>query len=83
MGRLLRTASGDLVDHVLNRANARRTLFEGENDYAAFERVLAQACVRVSIRLVAYCVTSNHWHLVLWPRHDSDLSRFMNWLTHS
>ena len=49
MGRLLRTASGDLVYHVLNRANARRTLFEDGGDYAAFERVLAQACVRVSI----------------------------------
>ena len=78
MGRLLRTASGDLVYHALNRANARRTLFEDGGDYAAFERVLAQACVRVSIRLVAYCVTPNYWHLVLWPRHDNDLSRFMN-----
>ena len=78
MGRLLRTASGDLVYHVLNRANARRTLFEDEGDYAAFERVLAQACVRVSIRLVAYCVTSNHWHPVLWPRHEGTPPRFIN-----
>ena len=23
----------------------------------------------------------NHWHLVLWPRQDRDLSRFMGWLT--
>ena len=78
MGRLLRTASGDLVYHALNRANARRTLFEDGGDYAAFERVLAQACVRVSIRLVAYCVTSNHWHPVLWPRHEGTPPRFIN-----
>jgi putative transposase len=33
------------------------------------------------MRLLAYCVMSNHWHLVVWPRQDGDLSRFMNWLT--
>ena len=81
MGRALRAASGDIVYHVHNRANARVTLFEDEGDYAAFERVVAQACSRVSMRLLAYCVMPNHWHLVVWPRHDGDLSRFMNWLT--
>jgi len=81
MGRPLRTASGNLVYHVLNRANARMTLFEDEGDYRAFEHVLAQACKRVSMRLLAYCVMPNHWHLDGWPRQDGDLSRFMNWLT--
>lgn len=33
------------------------------------------------MRLPAYCMMSNHRHLVLWPRHDGDLSRFMGWLT--
>jgi putative transposase len=57
------------------------TLFEDDGDYIAFERVLAQACHRVAMRLLAYCVMPNHWHLVVWPRADGDLSRFMNWLT--
>ena len=81
MGRPLRAASGDIVYHVLNRANARRTLFDDDGDFAAFERVLTQACERVSMRLLAYCVMPNHWHLVVWPRQDGDLSCFMNWLT--
>lgn len=81
MGRPLRPTSADVVYHVLNRANARRTLFEDDGDYVAFERVLAQACERVAMRLLAYCVMPNHWHLVIWPRHDRDLTRFMNWLT--
>ena len=81
MGRPLRAAPGDTVYHVLNRANARMTLFEDDGDYLAFQRVLAQACDRVGMRLLAYCVMPNHWHLVVWPRRDGDLSRFMNWLT--
>jgi putative transposase len=81
MGRPLRATSADVVYHVLNRANARMTLFDDEGDYAAFERVLGQACERGHMRLLAYCVMPNHWHLVVWPRRDGDLSRFMNWLT--
>ena len=81
MGRPLRVAPGDAVYHVLNRANARMTLFEDDGDYLAFQRVLAKACDRVGMRLLAYCVMPNHWHLVVWPRGDGDLSRFMNWLT--
>ena len=81
MGRPLRPTSADVVYHVLNRANARMTLFDDEGDYTAFERVLTQACERGHMRLLAYCVMPNHWHFVVWPRHDGDLSRFMNWLT--
>ena len=33
------------------------------------------------MRLLAYCVMPNHWHLVVWPHQDGALSRFMNWLT--
>lgn len=44
MGRPLCTGSAAIVYHVLNRANARMTLFAADGDYAAFERVLTQAC---------------------------------------
>ena len=81
MGRPLRTTRGGLAYHVLNRANARMRLFEDDGDYAAFERVIAQACQRVPMRILAYCLMPNHWHLLLWPRHDGDLSQFVRWLT--
>ena len=25
----------------------------------------------------------NHWHFVLWPEEDGELTRFMRWLTHT
>jgi len=46
-------------------------------DYAAFERVLKQADAFVPMRLLAYCILSNHWHLVLWPFHDGHLSEYL------
>ncbi|MFW6162953.1 MAG: transposase [Planctomycetota bacterium] len=66
---------------MLNRANARVRIFETDRDYAAFEKVLAEAHERVAMRTVAYCVMPNHWHFVLWPREDGDLSEFVWWLT--
>lgn len=67
--------------HVLNRAVARAQIFERDGDYAAFERVLEEARARVPMRLLGYCVMPNHWHLVLWPQSDGELSEYMRWLT--
>jgi len=69
------------VYHVLNRANAGMPIFHKTDDYQAFERILEQAVERVKMRLLSYCVMPNHWHLVVWPRADGDLSRFVGWLS--
>jgi putative transposase len=45
------------------------------------ERVLEESLERVPTRLLSYCLMRTHWHLVLWPREDGELSAFMNWLT--
>lgn len=81
MGRPLRSDCSGFVYHVLNRANGRATLFRKDADFEAFEYVLAQAQARTPISMLAYCVMPNHWHLVLRPRRDGDLSRFVGWLT--
>jgi len=81
MGRPARAAQGGYVYHVLNRANARMQIFDDEADYAAFEKVLTEAIERTSMRLLSYCVMPNHWHLIVWPRQDGDLSQFTGWLT--
>jgi putative transposase len=82
MGRPLRVAPGGYVYHVLNRANARLRIFHKDGDYAAFERVLAEALERVpGIRLLAYCLMPNHWHLLVRPRANGELSDFCRYLT--
>ena len=32
------------------------------------------------MRLLAYCLMPNHFHLVLWPHGDGDVSRWMQWI---
>lgn len=70
-----------MVFHALNRGNAGTQIFYEPDDYLAFESVLADARERTGMRVLAYCLMPNHWHLVLWPKQDGDLSRFMGWLT--
>ncbi len=62
---------------------ARLPLFEKDGDYQAFERVLAQALQQYPTRLLAYCLMPNHWHMVLWPCEDGELTAFVRWLTHT
>ena len=70
-----------MVFHVLNRGNGRMRIFDKEPDYLAFEKVLAQTLAMIPVRLLGYCLMPNHWHLVLWPRQDGELGRFMQRLT--
>ena len=81
MPRQARKAPGGLIYHVLNRAAGKGDLFRHGKDFAAFIRALHETLERTPIRLCAFCVMSNHWHLVLWPEKDGELARFMQRLT--
>jgi len=83
MPRIERTDIGGHVYHVLNRANARAQIFDTREDYILFESVLEEAIEKYDMRLLAYCLMPNHWHLVLYPRADGELSAFMGWLTNT
>lgn len=81
MPRPQRIALGGYVYHVLNRANGRMRIFQTENDFLVFEKVLADGLMLFSMRLCGYCIMSNHWHMLLWPQGDGDLPNFMHWVT--
>jgi putative transposase len=81
MPRFPRHAPGGLVYHVLNRRVDRNILFTNDDDYAAFESIIGDVLQLCSMRVCAYCLMPNHWHMVLWPERDNDLPRFMHRLT--
>ncbi len=81
MPRSLRKSLGGYVYHALNRANGRLRIFKKNGDFEAFERILGEGQERTGMRICGYCIMGNHWHLLLWPREDGDLSDFMGWMT--
>jgi putative transposase len=83
MPRITRTDVGEEVYHVLNRANARVQIFDNDEDYQIFESILKDAVEKFDMRLLAYCMMPNHWHLVIQPKKDGDMSKFIGWITNT
>jgi putative transposase len=80
MPRTARASARGYCYHVLNRGNAQSQVFHDASDYQTFLRLLEEAIERLPLRLLAYCLMPNHFHLALWPHTDGDLSRWMQWL---
>ena len=83
MSRLLRADVGGVVYHVINRANVRAHMFNTDKEYRQFEQILKEGQERYTMRILAYCIMPNHWHLVVYPKKDGDLSLFMGWITNT
>lgn len=81
MPRTNRVDIANEIYHVINRSNARMPIFTTDDDYRLFEEVLAEAEEKTSVRIYAYCIMPNHWHLLVSPMNDGDLSKFTGWLT--
>ncbi len=80
MPRPRRHVPREYVYHVLNRGCARRVIFSNPEQFADFIRLLEIAAARFGVRIIAYCLMPNHWHLLLWPTRDGAISAFIHWL---
>ena len=56
-------------------------IFNGDDDHKLFELILCEGKELTDIRIVSYTIMPNHWHLVLYPRKDTDMGEFMHWIT--
>ena len=65
--------------HVLNRGNGGATVFHKDRDYTAFLDLLATAKAKHPVKMLAFCLMPNHFHLILQPARDAALSPFMQW----
>jgi len=81
MGRSPRVDIGNIIYHVVNRGNFRFSLFKDDGAYDDFLRIIKKALEVAPMRVLAYCLMPNHWHMVLYPERDGDLSRFMQLVT--
>ncbi|MCX6747707.1 MAG: transposase [Candidatus Nomurabacteria bacterium] len=83
MPRNARIDVGNEVYHVINRANGRLQIFSQDADYQLFEQILSEAKNLVDMRIIAYIIMPNHFHLILYPKKDGDLGIFMHKLSNS
>ncbi len=83
MPRNARIDVGGEVYHVINRANGRMEIFSEPEDYELFEKLLLETKELLGMRILAYTLMPNHWHLVLYPRNDGDMGTFMHRLSNA
>ncbi len=81
MPRINRIDVGNVIYHVINRANAGVQIFDTSADYLLFENVLEEAKEKFNMRILSYEIMPSHFHLVLYPKQDGDLQKFMGWLS--
>ena len=80
MPRTARSIVGGICYHVINRGNARATVFHDSEDYRSFLTLMELASDRIQMRILAFCLMPNHFHFVLWSYVNGDISRWMHWL---
>jgi REP element-mobilizing transposase RayT len=79
VARPIRIEFAGAVYHVTARGNERREIFWSDEDRILFLKTLAEAVERFNLRIQAYCLMPNHFHLIV-ETPSANLSRGMGWL---
>ena len=80
MPRIPRAFVDGFIYHVSNRGNGKRNVFHKAEDFQTFANLLRLGKGLYSIKVLAYCLMPNHFHVVAWPSKAEDLSKWMQWL---
>jgi putative transposase len=83
MPRAARLVLPDLALHVLQRGNNRADCFFQNADYIAYLRYLGYCARHFDCSVHAYCLMTNHVHLLLTPHSAPACARFMKALGQS
>lgn len=77
MPRTARLVVPGLPHHIVQRGNRQQDIFFSDDDRRAFLDILAVALEKHRTRCLAWCLMSNHFHLILVPRCEDDLRASM------
>ena len=79
MSRSLRIEYPNAFYHVMNRGAGRQAVYLIDDDYEMFLEAVKESSKFFGIRIVAYCLMPNHYHLLLQTP-KANLSRAMRHL---
>jgi len=79
MARPIRIEFAGAVYHVMARGNERRAIFFDDLDRRRFLETLGEMAEQFGVRVHAYCLMRNHYHLVI-ETPQPNLSRAVGWL---
>lgn len=80
MPRIARALGDNCYYHIINRGNGRQQIFHKDEDYGALLGLMQQARLKHPVRLYAWCLMPNHFHMLVQPEHGDELNKYMQWL---
>ncbi len=75
MARIARTVLAGHPHHVTQRGVRSMDIFFDAEDYQIYKELMKASCERFGVKIVAYCLMSNHVHLIVVPQMDYALAR--------
>jgi putative transposase len=74
MARLSRIVAPGVPLHVTQRGNRRQDTFFCEDDYRLYRELMAEWCGQCGVEVWAYCLMTNHVHLIVVPSSSDGLA---------
>jgi putative transposase len=75
MARIARVVAVNLPHHITQRGNNRADVFFDDDDRNYYIKTLIKYCSQFQVKVWAYCLMSNHIHLLAVPKFDFSLAR--------
>lgn len=66
--------------HVISRANRKEMIFNSPQIKEMFLKVIRKAKIKYNFSILNFCIMGNHFHLIIQPNDDQNLSRIMQWI---
>lgn len=80
MPRMARLVLPDITLHVVQRGHDRRNCFFEDADYLAYLGYLAEFAGKYACSVHAYCLMTNHVHMLITPRAPDSCAQLMKYL---
>lgn len=77
MSRHVREESPTGYYHIIQRGTGKQILFEDDNDFDRYLRKLKESKDASEVKLIAYCLMSNHTHLLVMSDNVGKITKMM------
>ena len=77
MPRLSRTVFAGVPHHITQRGNRRENVFFSEEDRSVYLGWLKTYCDKYKVEVLAYCLMTNHIHLIAVPKSEDGLQKVL------
>ncbi len=77
MARIARVVATGLPHHITQRGTNRQPVFTTDRSREVYLALLREHSRRHHLRILAYCLMTNHIHLVAIPEQEDSLHRTM------